>query len=511
MRIRRTEHPLIYEINTRVWVHEFEKQTRKEPFTIDDIPDSALDEIADLGFDLVWLMGVWQTGELGKTIARRYPSLQSECQRVLPGATSRDILSSPYAVQDYQVSSGLSGPKALAGLRRRLARRGIGLILDFVPNHTACDHPWIFSHPEYYVQGNEEFLGREPQNFFQAEAASGSKIIAHGRDPYFPAWSDTAQLNYRHRGMCTAMKNRLIEIAEQCDGIRCDMAMLVLKEVFARTWGERVDAGDTQAFDGEFWTEAIDRVRKRFPDFIFIAEAYWGLERKLQSLGFDYTYDKTLYDLLRDHATAEVREHLRTDAEFLAGSVHFLENHDELRAAQVFSKDRHQAAAVICYTTPGMRFFHEGQLEGRKIRIPVQLARRPDEPCNPQIRRFYERLLQALQAPVFHGGAWKLLEAKPARPGDDGWRDILIFRWGGDAEDSRLAAVNYAPRHGRCHVPLDFPYPPCGNVLFTDQFSDLSFRRSGDSLRDQGLYLEMAPFQFHLFKLTFQTSDPPGE
>jgi glycosidase len=505
MCLQRTGHPSLYEINTRIWLEEFRQRARTETCTLAHIPDSALDRMAELHFDLIWLMGVWQTGQHGETIARRDPALQSEYQKVLPDLSSRDIRSSPYAVQNYCVSADLGGPQALAELRRRLAGRGIGLILDFVPNHTARDHPWVLSHPEYFVHGDEESLGREPQNFFRAETVSGWKILAHGRDPYFPGWSDTAQLDYRYRGLRTAMQEVLVEVAGQCDGVRCDMAMLVLQDVFARTWGEpgRSMDIDTPAPEGEFWEEAIDAVRARFPDFIFIAEAYWGLERELQALGFNYTYDKLLYDRLVHKRGTEVHEHLRVNAEVHARSTHFLENHDELRAAQAFSWNRHRAAALTCFAIPGMRLFHEGQLDGRKIRIPVQLARRPREPRDQQIRGFYQKLLVKLQTPVFRCGGWKLLETRPAWPGNDSWRDFVIHRWERDGKDLRLVVVNFAPDQGQCYVPLDFSGLNGRKVLLTDLFSDASYQREGDSLQDPGLYLDMAPFQLHLFALTF--------
>ena len=79
-------------------------------------------------------------------------------------------------------------------------------------------------------------------------------MIAHGRDPYFPGWPDTLQVNHRHAGFREAMLRTLESIAQQCDGVRCDMAMLVLPDVIARTWGERARPTDGSApVDDAFW------------------------------------------------------------------------------------------------------------------------------------------------------------------------------------------------------------------------------------------------------------------
>lgn len=488
-----TDHPLLYEVNTRVYLGELGQGKR---LTLADIPANALDEMRRLNFDLVWLMGVWQTGEAGLHLAR---NLLSEYRKTLPDLTPEEVLSSPYAVQGYRVARELGGPQALARLRSRLAERGIGLVLDFVPNHTARDHPWIFSHPDFYVQGDEEALRREPENFFRVRTERGIRIIAHGRDPYFPPWTDTAQLNCLNPELRHRLVQTLIEIAGQCDGVRCDMSMLLLRDVFLRLWGDRLQGQRLAA--GEFWAEAIDSVRKRYPDFLFIAEVYWGLEAELQALGFDYTYDKPLYDQLLHGTAGAVREHLKRDVEFHRRSVRFLENHDEPRAAQLLPPDKHKAAALICYTLPGMRLFHEGQLDGRKVKVPAQLARRPEERRNPELREFYEKLLAAVGSPVLRHGAWKSLEARPAPEGGGSSEQFVIHRWDAGRRGARVVAVNYGPQEGTCYAPLDLPGLRSRRIALRDLISGLCWECDGDSLRAPGLRLSMAPYEGRLLSL----------
>jgi glycosidase len=129
------------------------------------------------------------------------------------------------------------------------------LMLDFIPNHTARDHPWLTLHPDYYIPGNEDQLFSQPFNYDRA--LHGEKIFAFGRDPYFHGWSDTFQLNYGNPKLQTAMQEELIKVAELCDGVRCDMAMLILPEVFESTWGIEMQP---------FWPATISRLHETFTD-----------------------------------------------------------------------------------------------------------------------------------------------------------------------------------------------------------------------------------------------------
>jgi glycosidase len=196
------------------------------------------------------------------------------------------------------VHRDLGGAAALARVRQRLEQRGVKLMLDFVPNHMAPDHPWIDEHPDYFVQGSEGDLARAPQNYCRAQTKTGPQVLAYGRDPYFDGWPDTLQLNYGNPALQQAMIGELERIAGQCDGVRCDMAMLVLPDVFESTWGIRAEL---------FWPKATEAVRRKYPQFQFMAEVYWDREWTMQQQGFDYTYDKNLYDRLRDGEPASAR------------------------------------------------------------------------------------------------------------------------------------------------------------------------------------------------------------
>ena len=490
--MREPLYPSLYQINTRVWLTQLSRELGR-PATLDDIRDADLDLLAEKGFDWIWFLSVWQTGLAGQRVSRQNLEWRREFEETLPDLREEDIPGSGFAITGYTVHQALGGDSALARLRERLRRRGLRLLLDFVPNHTGLDHPWVEDHPEYYVPGTESDLARAPANYTRVHRKQGDVVLAHGRDPYFPGWPDALQLNYGNPATQEAMIGELERIAGQCDAVRCDMAMLVLPEVFERTWGIRA---------GLFWPKAIERVKKKAPGFRFMAEVYWDLEWTMQQQGFDYTYDKRLYDRLRDGHARPVREHLYAGLDFQNKLVRFLENHDEPRAAATFSPEVHRAAAVITFLSPGLRFFHQGQFEGRKKRISPHLSRAPEEPVIQELNQFYGRLLAVMRQPAVRQGQWQLLECLPAWEGNWTWDCFLAFAWQGPAEGRLLVTVNYASNQSQCYVRLPFGDLGGGNWRLDDLIGNATYRRGGADLQARGLYLDEPPWKASVFSLT---------
>jgi hypothetical protein len=493
-------HPRLYQLNTRIALNERALQLGR-PAMLDDVDDSFIDQAAKRGFEWLWLLGVWQTGQTGRMISRSDPKLLRECREVLADFSQDDISGSPFSVQSYDVHRDFGGDASLGALRQRVARRSIKLLLDFVPNHVAPDHPWVVRHPEYFVHGTEEDLARQPQNYTRVKTVQGSTIMAYGRDPYFDGWSDTLQLNYRHAGLRDAMRRELLRISDRCDGVRCDMAMLVQPEIFQRTWGDRSRPVDGSApVDRPFWPDAIREVRERHSGFLFVAEVYWGMEWELQQAGFDYTYDKRLYDRLRAEGARPVREHLMADAAFQDHSLRFLENHDEPRAASMFPRAVHEAAAIITFFVPGLRFFHEGQLEGRRIHVSMHVRRRPPEQPDRGLSTFYERLLTCLRRREPHDGQFRLHPPQAAWQSNPTCEQFIAFSW--EMDDAKMyAVVNYGPTQGQCYVPVTFSGLAGRRVSFVDLMGNARYERAGDELLSRGLYLDMPSWGYHLFEV----------
>lgn len=487
--------PVVYEINAWVWLREL-SQAAGAAVTLATVPQEELDRIAALGFDGVWLMGVWRRSAGGRRVAREHAGLQDEFRRALPDYGPADVVGSPYCVADYAVDDALGGDAGLADLRRRLDRLGLRLMLDFVPNHLAVDHHWVETHPDRLVHADAPAVAGEPANWFvPADRGGASRAFAHGRDPCFSGWTDTVQIDYRRPEARRAMAEILLSIAERCDGARCDMAMLVTREVFGRTWGGAFDPPRA-----EFWPAAITDLRARHPGFLTLAEVYWDMEWELQQQGFDYTYDKRLYDRLLSGDAGAVRSHLVADMDFQSRLARFVENHDERRAAEAFGVERSRAAAVLALTLPGFRLVHEGKLDGRRVKLPVQLGRRPVEEPVPGLAEFHRRLLLALKDPVFHDGAWSLVDPQEGRPGDDTHRHVVAHRWSHGA-DLRLVVVNLASEAARCRVPLDVGGLAGRGWRFHDLLGGAEWTQGGDELAHAGLCLDMQGHGHHVFDI----------
>ena len=494
-------HSCLYQINTRTWLHEIAPETGS-PATLDDIPDQALDRIARFGFDWVWLLGVWETGPAGREVARSDPSWRPEMEEALPDLIEDDILGSPFSIRSYTASPDYGGDEALSRLRTRLRERGIRLMLDFVPNHTALDHPWTDQHPEFYVAARDSDPDAAAGHFLELETAGSPRRLAHGRDPHFPPWPDTLQLNIRHAGCREAVRNELLSVAERCDGVRCDMAMLLLPEVFKETWGDlSLPADGSEPIDDNFWLSAIPEARRDHPEFILVAEVYWNLERALLKQGFDYAYDKSLYDLLRNQDVEWTRVHLDKQWDLLPKSVHFLENHDEPRAAAVFAPDVLRAAATVSLLSPGLRLIQEGQIRGIRRPVSVHLRRRPEEPADMGLLEFYLRLFSVLRREEVRNGHWRYLECERAWDSNPTWQHFIAFAWHGKNKERLLVCVNYSPTQAQCFVPMRAFELDRTEVLLNDLMSAASFRRDGAELAAEGLYLDMPAWGYHVFQV----------
>lgn len=480
--------PVIYEINAWLWLRELSQQYNRR-VTLGDVPAEVWE---GLGVpDAVWLMGVWERSPAGRAMALERDSLRRQFDVALPGWTPDDVAGSPYCVRRYVVDEALGGRAGLAAARDELARRGIALILDYVPNHVAPDHPWVTAHPEYFIRGSDDDLAQAPEAYFKA----GGLILAKGRDPHFAPWPDVVQLNAFHQGLRAATITTLIDIGGQCDGLRCEMTMLLTNQVFARTWGEQ--AGEPPA--EEFWLEVLPAVRAAHPHLTFVAEVYWDMEWEMQQQGFDFCYDKRLFDRLVSESAETVRGHLLADLPYQERLVRFIENHDEPRAAATFPGNRALAAALAAYTLPGAKLFHQGQFEGFTTRLPVFLSRRREEPVDRALQMFYRRLAGAVKSRAVREGQWRLC-ALNGWPDNSSYNNLVAWCW--DAGDERrIVVVNLSPHTSQARVQLPWPDLAGQNWLLEDIMEERLFEHSGDEILNMGLFVELAPWGRHFFAI----------
>ncbi len=492
-------NPHLYEINTRVWLNGLSRRLGRR-VTLGTVPRELWEELKALGTDLVWLMGVWMPSGASRSIAASLPFLRDEYRAVLPDFTDEDIVGSAYSVAGYRLNPALGDEEDLDRVRDAIHAAGMKVVLDFVPNHTSIDHEWTSSHPERYVGSDDPSLFG-PGEVFPVRGDDGlERWIAHGRDPNFPPWTDTAQLNAFSSETRRAVSEELLRLGQWCDGLRCDMAMLMLNRQFANTWQRWLGAGGIVP-ETEFWTAVLTPLKQRFPEFVLIAEEYWGCDEQLLNLGFDYTYDKEGYDHLRSGDIPGLKRHLSAEGPRSGSRIRFLENHDEDRMAAAFPEGAWRSAAVIHGTTPGMRLFHDGQLEGKTVRVPVQLGRGPQERGNREIADFYRRLLAIVGDPLLKEGEGTVLEISSAWEGDSGYRSLLAFGYRHGPRRA-IVAVNHgtSTASGYVHFPPGF-LPGGTGCLLADKLAstDSLYERETGEMNGKGLYVRLESRESHVF------------
>jgi len=481
-------NPLLYEINTSVWIKKFGTNIK-----LDEVPLDFFKELHSREFEYVWLMGIWQRSESAIEKYCFEEGLTKEYDNSLPGWQKDDVIGSPYSIEDYIVSPKLGGEQSLANLKEKLSQIGLKVILDFIPNHFSAESNLLKTNQDVFLQGSEEELANDPKTFFK----KGDHIFAHGKDPFFDAWQDTVQVNYFSETGRDFMYNRLETISKLCDGVRCDMAMLADSFVFQKTWGSVIERHNLIKPKTEFWKEAISKIKDELKDFIFIAEVYWDKEWQLQQLGFDYTYDKKLLERLISNDINEIKAHLWASDDFQKKCLRFLENHDEQRSLKVFGEQKIRAAVVALLTLQGMKLINDGQCDGKLTKLPVQLGREPKEASNRDLRLFYDKVYSITQKDIFHTGRWEPIEPDPAWEGSTGNENILSWLWSKD-DDRILVIINYSDQSTQCSIKFDTKQFE-NEFPLKDLLNDIEYIRSAKEINNIGLYIDLEPYKSHIF------------
>ncbi|CAL6035862.1 Alpha_amylase catalytic region [Hexamita inflata] len=471
-------HPNLLELSARPWLYELGVKR------LSDVPDSVLDEYLAKGIDSIYLLGVWSIGAYGKNFDRTNPGLLNDYRKTLPDFTIDDAIGCPFAVTDYSVNSEeIATESEMMYFRQRLNKRGMMLYLDFVPNHSAVDAKSV-QNPSLYVKGS----------FVDANAQYKNGIY-YGKDKYGNVWQDTLQFNYFNPETVKARIADLMKVAKLADGTRCDMAMLALNNEVDGIWGGIIRPQGYNRPSEEFWQVAIREIKKSYPNFKFMAEVYWGYGDTLINLGFDYVYDKEgLYDKLSAGNLDDIKNYIKNRGDKINIGSHFVENHDEGRAATHFGSTYvADAAAMVTFTLPGMRFHFQGQWLGRKNKLDIHLRRSYNmngDKDQPTIMD-YDILLPILKDNVWHEGKWTY---KDVQGTNDCWR-LMAWTWE-TADQSVLVVVNYSDQYATGMVKLDVPN---GNIVFEDKMIGAKYDRDGAEVRNSGLFVGLDKYWASIF------------
>lgn len=484
-------NPSLYQINTRVWIKQFD--TPDHTATLADIPDSYWQDLKDKGMDLVWLMGIWKTCETTAKFGET-PQNIDYYESILPDFEYSDVVPSPFAVDEYEINPELGKFSDLKHLKLKLNSLGLKLILDFVANHFSRDSHLVDTNPEYFLQGSKDDLSREPGVYFEKDGF----IFAHGKDPHYDAWIDTVQINYFNPSAVEYMQRVLREIATLCDGIRCDMTMLLLNEIFENTWSRQLSEHNFSRPTLEFWDQAILSTKSVNPNFTFIAEVYWNLEYRMHTLGFDFTYDKKLYDLLASNQNHELHNYLFADKSYQQKMVRFIENHDEDRSIAVFGKSKVMSAAVAISTLPGLHFYQDGQWSGSRIHLPMQLSRTSQEHPDESLFAFYSYLLSIVEDPVIKTGDWSLLTLDRAED-DFSYENLVAWRWQlGNV--FFFIFINYSDFESVAWAKLNLETAK-HNLDFVDELNNVTYQRDVEEIKQKGLFIKLETYKSHIFRV----------
>ena len=486
-------NPKLYEINTRVWVKRFGSNV-----TLSQVPKNVFEELSNKGIKIIWLMGIWQTCSSTIEKCGFEPELLSSYNRSLKDWSKSDVIGSPYSIDEYVINPALGSWEELIELKKYLNSIGIKLFVDFVSNHFSADSKYVQTNPEIFLKADEEFFLGDSFTFFKPDA-NPKNIYAHGRDPFFPAWTDTIQINFFSLEARKFMTDILLNLTDVCDGVRCDMAMLPLNNVFQNTWLGVLNKFGFSRPDAEFWKNAISLVKRKNPEFIFLGEAYWDLEWNLQQLGFDYTYDKRLTERLASNDILGVKAHLHAEKSFQLKSGRFLENHDEQRAITKFGKHRSLAAATVISTIQGMKFYYDGQFEGRKNKLPVQLGREPEEKICVGIKDYYDKLLAITKAEIFHKGEWSMMEPLTIGYGNRSNENFFAWQWILN-DERRIIVINYSYSTSQCRLKLDIKHDK-RKITLIDLLTNELYERWVEEVNNVGLYIELKGHQSHIFSI----------
>ncbi len=276
--------------------------------------EARLPAIRKLGATVVWLMPIYPVGQV----------------------RSAGGMGSPYSVADYiRVNPELGNLADLQSFVKRARGLGLKVILDWVPNHTAWDNPWLTQHKEWYRQD-----------------AAGNVIIPPGT-----VWQDVAQLDHKNADMRAEMTRSMEFWLDKADidGFRCDAADFITRD---------------------FWQPLIAALRVHSPKkLLLLAE---GTRPDHYQSGFDYVYAWDFCTALKEvigggKPASRLREALAKEGG--KPRMHYATNHDEAVAASPVSvyggAEGAYAAFALAVLYGGNPLVYDGEEIAWPERIPI--------------------------------------------------------------------------------------------------------------------------------------------
>ena len=481
------KHPILYQLNARAWLYELSKKYKILITKIKDIPSAEFDYLQENNIDIVWVMGVWKLGKYGLEFDKKL-----DYSNVLPDWNEDDVIGSPFAITEYTCNLDIGTNEDLIWLREQLNSRNMKLMLDFVPNHSAVDAPTAQSNRKLYVRAPE---GKsDPSRYTDSGFAYGKY---HGIEP----WRDVIQWNYWEEETRKFMKDNLMTVLSYADGVRCDVASLMLNDVFGETWKEEMEYWGYKKPKNEFWEYALKEAKEKYPNSIFLAEVFvdWEIEL-LYKLGFTYTYNLDLLQKLKGDSN-EVNTYMKSlTLNYLEHSAHFVENHDIERVVYSMGNniEKAKAAGTIAATIGGMIFIYHGQWSGYENRLEVHLRRQVEEKENEDVKKYYQKLMKILKEPAFTSSSFHYIDNITGN-----LKDNLVAYIRETEDNHYLIVVNYSSKEGCSHVPIYNVEPKDGRANFLEVMEGYLYAISEDAIKKSGLIVCLNPWEAKIYKYNY--------
>jgi glycosidase len=445
------QHQNLYLVNTRLWIDQLSKKYNR-PITIDTVPGTEWNNLFEK-YDYFWFMGIYTPSIASQEHAKNWCH---EYRYALPDLDpDKDVTASPFAIPEYTPNPKIAKNwQTWDKMVNKLHHHGKKVMIDFVPNHTALDAELAKSNPEYFIQGDQNQYNSNPNFFYLVTANDGqTHYIAHGKDPNFPEWADTLQLNYGVPEVHEEMAKQLLKLSRHSDGVRCDMAMLLNSSTFIRTWGWALSEKQKDFIQQHsFWQEKIPLVKNNAnKQFDFLGEIYWDKEYLGQV--FDYIYNQDFYKVIQE-SPQSIKSLIQNLFASKKNDRHYhdtlyIENHDEERVSQILGPKLSKAAAVLAGIIPDSIFMvNQGQEEGFKIRPPMQISRFPSEKSDNETQIFYNKLFDLSHSRLFKQGKWSLVDINSIT-GDT----IALKVLSPDKEIGAIVCINLYNNYAKCTIP----------------------------------------------------------
>ncbi len=548
--------------NTLVWLNQLSHFYGRPIRFLNEIPADELERLSGLGINGLWLVGIWERSPASQKIKQLY------------GNTNQ--IASAYSIYSYQIARDLGGKKALDALKKKANRSGIELACDMVPNHTGLDSPWLIDHPDWYISTkrspNADWLFESPnlltektkqvqieESYYTQSGAAEvfryrdlekgeEKFIYHGNDGTSMPWNDTAQLNYLIPQVRKAVIQQILDISRSFRIIRLDAAMTLVKQHFRRLWfpetGEpkciptREHFNIPQAdFDrlmpGEFWLEVMDEIKKSSPNTLFLAEAFWLMERFfIIELGIQRVYNSAFMHHLKDEKNAALRQYLLDILDqnpvILERFVNFLTTPDEKPAIEKFGKSaKYFGSCALMASLPGLPLFGHGQIEGFSEHYGMDVAEpilheKPDKSFMEEHTRLITPLL--LQRTRF-SSARDLVLFDFVTPTQEVDKNVIVFS--NQFRDLKtLVLFNNSPqsafgkigraicriekfshlKNPNCHIleAINLPREGYGELLLKNLQINTTYGIPISQSKEQGLEFQLPPYGFFAFDVSLK-------